>query len=175
MALLKDYDALPAQDPQRAALAPQVAMLRGWDLRFSSSSVPTALAVYWGQQMVVAASKDAKAAELPVVDFIQTRIGPADRLQALARATAKLEADFGSWQTPWGDINRFQRASGDVRQQYDDTKPSLPVPFTSAAWGSLAAFGMSAPQTTKRIYGDRGNSFVAAVEFGPRLARKAFW
>lgn len=172
-ALLKDYDALPAQDPQRAALAPQVAMLRGWDLRFSSSSVPTALAVYWGQQMVAAASKDAKAAELPVVDFIQTRIGPADRLQALARATAKLEAAFGSWQTPWGDINRFQRASGDVRQQYDDAKPSLPVPFTSAAWGSLAAFGMSAPQTTKRIYGDRGNSFVAAVEFGPRLRAKS--
>jgi acyl-homoserine-lactone acylase len=172
-ALLKDVDALPAQDPLRLSLAPQVAALRGWDLRFSTSSVPTALAVYWGQQMVAAASKDARAIELPVIDYIQTRIGPAERLQALVRATAKLEADFGSWQTPWGEINRFQRASGDVRQQYDDSKPSLPVPFTSAAWGSLASFGMSAPQKTRRIYGDRGNSFVAAVEFGPRLRARS--
>jgi acyl-homoserine-lactone acylase len=172
-ALLKDVDALAPQDPLRTALAPQVAALRGWDLRYASSSVPTSLAIYWGQQMVAAASKDAKAAGIPVIDYIQTRIGPAERVQALVRATAKLEADFGTWQTPWGEINRFQRASGDVRQQYDDSKPSLPVPFTSAVWGSLASFGMSAPQTTKRIYGDRGNSFVAAVEFGPRLRAKS--
>ena len=32
---------------------------------------------------------------------------------------------------------------------------------------------MSAPQKTKRIYGDRGNSFVAAVEFGPRVRAKS--
>jgi acyl-homoserine-lactone acylase len=172
-ALLKDVDALPPQDPLRTALAPQVAALRGWDLRYASTSVPTSLAIYWGQQMVAAASKDAKAAGIPVIDYIQTRIGPAERVQALVRATAKLEADFGTWQTAWGEINRFQRASGDVRQQYDDSKPSLPVPFTSAVWGSLASFGMSAPQTTKRIYGDRGNSFVAAVEFGPRLRAKS--
>ena len=172
-ALLKDYDALAPQAPLRAALAPQVAALRGWDLRFSAASVPTALAVYWGQEMVAAAADDAKAAELPVIDFIQTRIGPDARLQALVRATAKLEADFGAWQTPWGEINRFQRASGDIDQRYDDAKPSLPVAFTSANWGSLAAFGMSAPQTNKRIYGDRGNSFVAAVEFGPRLRAKS--
>jgi len=172
-ALVKDYEALAPQEPLRAALAPQVAALRGWDLRFSASSVPTALAVYWGQQMVAAAAKDARAADIPVIDFIQTRIGPAERLQALVRATARLEADFGTWQTPWGEINRFQRASGDIVQQYDDAQPSLAVPFTSATWGSLAAFGMSAPQTTKRIYGDRGNSFVAAVEFGSRLRAKS--
>ncbi|SHG98494.1 penicillin acylase family protein [Massilia sp. CF038] len=172
-ALLKDFDALPEQDPQRAALAAQVAALRGWDLRFASSSVPTSLAIYWGQAMVAASSKAARAIEMPVVDYIQTRIGSTERLQALASATARLEADFGSWQTPWGEINRFQRASGDVRQQYDDARPSLPVPFASATWGSLAAFGMSAPQTTRRIYGDRGNSFVAVVEFGPRLRAKS--
>jgi len=172
-ALLKDVDALAPDDPQRAALAPQVAALRGWDLRFAVDSVPTALAVYWGQQMVAAASADARAAEMPVIDFIQTRIGAQERLQALARARDRLTADFGTWQTPWGEINRFQRASGDVHQQYDDAKPSLAVPFTSAVWGSLAAFGMSAPQKTKRIYGDRGNSFVAVVEFGPRLRAKS--
>jgi acyl-homoserine-lactone acylase len=32
---------------------------------------------------------------------------------------------------------------------------------------------MTAKQTTKRIYGDRGNSFVAAVEFGPHVRAKS--
>lgn len=172
-ALLKDYDALPEQDPLKASLAPQMAALRGWDLRYSTASVPTALAIYWGQQMVAASSAAAKTQEVPVIDFIQTRLAAQDRLQALVRATAKLEADFGTWQTPWGEINRFQRLSGDVNQQYDDAKPSLPVPFASAVWGSLASFGMSAPQKTKRIYGDRGNSFVAVVEFGPRVRARS--
>jgi acyl-homoserine-lactone acylase len=110
---------------------------------------------------------------VPAVDYIQTRIGADERLDALARASDKLQADFGSWQTPWGEINRFQRLSGDIDLRYDDSKPSIPVPFTSATWGSLASFGMSAKQDTKRIYGDRGNSFVAAVEFGPRIHAKS--
>jgi acyl-homoserine-lactone acylase len=172
-AVVRDWDALEAGDPLKARLAAQVAALRGWDLRFSTASVPTSLAVYWGQQMVAAASAAARAQETPVVAYITTRLTPQERLQALARASEKLEADFGSWQTPWGEINRFQRISGAVDQQYDDSKPSYPVAFTSANWGSLASFGMVAKQKTKRIYGDRGNSFVAVVEFGPRLRAKS--
>jgi len=89
------------------------------------------------------------------------------------RASNKLASDFGSWKTPWGEINRFQRLTGDVVQAYDDSKPSIPVPYASGNWGSLAAFGMSSQQRTKRIYGERGNSFVAAVEFGPRIKAKS--
>jgi acyl-homoserine-lactone acylase len=172
-AVLKDYDALPAGDARKAKLAAQVAALRGWDLRYSLASVPTSLAVYWGQDMVKHAAARARAQGVPVVDFIQTSLGADERLDALARASDKLAADFGNWQTPWGEINRFQRISGDVDQRYDDSKPSLPVAFASATWGSLASFGMVAKQDTRRIYGDRGNSFVAAVEFGPRVRAKS--
>jgi acyl-homoserine-lactone acylase len=172
-ALLKDYDALPANDPRKAKLAAQVAALRGWDLRFSLASVPTSLAVYWGQDMVRHAAPRAREQGTPVVDFVQSSLTPDERLDALARASDKLAADFGSWQTPWGEINRFQRISGDVDQRYDDSKPSFPVAFASATWGSLASFGMVAKQDTKRIYGDRGNSFVAVVEFGPKLKAKS--
>jgi acyl-homoserine-lactone acylase len=172
-ALLKDWEALPDADPLKARLAEQVALLRGWDLRWSLQSVPTALAVYWGQDMVRESAERARTARTPVVDFIQTRLTPPERLAALARASDKLAADFGSWKTPWGEINRFQRPSGAIDLQYDDSQPSIPVPFTSANWGSLASFGMVKKQTTKRIYGDRGNSFVAAVEFGPRVHAKS--
>ncbi|MBD8531594.1 MULTISPECIES: penicillin acylase family protein [unclassified Massilia] len=171
--LARDFDALPSGDARKAQLAEQVASLRGWDLRFAANSVPTALAVYWGQDMVAANAPRARAANMPTVDFISTRLNADERLEALSRASAKLTRDFGTWKTPWGEINRFQRISGDVDQAYDDGKPSWPVAFTSATWGSLASFGMVAKQKTKRIYGDRGNSFVAAVEFGPKVRARS--
>lgn len=171
--LVQAWNALAASDPRREALAAQVAALRGWDRRAASASTPTSLAIYWGQDLVAASKAQARAAELPAVDFITTRLAPGDYLAALARASARLTRDFGDWQIPWGEINRFQRLSGAVEQEYDDSRPSYPVGFASASWGALAAFGMVAPQKTKRIYGDRGNSFVAAVEFGPRLRAKS--
>jgi len=171
--LTKDFDALPSSDARRTALAEQVASLRAWDLRFAADSVPTSLAVYWGQEMVAANSARARAAGVPTVDFITSSLNADERLAALASASAKLTRDFGSWKTPWGEINRFQRISGDINQEYDDGKPSWPVAFTSANWGSLASFGMVAKQKTKRIYGDRGNSFVAVVEFGPKVKAKS--
>jgi acyl-homoserine-lactone acylase len=171
--LVKDFEALPASDARKAALAEQVASLRGWDLRWAANSVPTALAVYWGQEMVAANAPRARAANIPTVDFITTRLNADERLDALGRASEKLARDFGTWKTPWGEINRFQRISGDIQQEYDDSKPSWPVAFTSANWGSLASFGMVAKQKTKRIYGDRGNSFVAVVEFGPKVKAKS--
>ncbi|MFD2367215.1 penicillin acylase family protein [Pseudoduganella sp. GCM10020061] len=172
-ALARDYDALPENDPLKAQLREQVGVLRGWDLRYSLESVPTTLAIFWAQDMVDRANAAARTAEVPVVDFISTRIGPAERLQSLVRASAKLSADFGSWKTPWGEVNRFQRLTGDIQHKFDDAKPSIPVPFPSANWGSLASFGMTSKQNTRRIYGERGNSFVAVVEFGPRVRAKS--
>jgi acyl-homoserine-lactone acylase len=43
------------------------------------------------------------------------------------------------------------------------------VAFTASAWGSLAAFGAKRYPGTKCYYGTVGNSFVATVEFGPRV------
>ena len=72
-----------------------------------------------------------------------------------------------------GEINRFQRLTGDIVQPFDDAAPSIPVGFTSARWGSLAAYGQRTFNGTKRIYGTRGNSFVAVVEFGDKVTAKA--
>jgi acyl-homoserine-lactone acylase len=171
--LFAAYDALAADDPLKAALAPQIEALRGWDMRFALDSVPTSLAIFWAQNLVDTFGPAAKAREVLALDYIGSSITPQDRLQALQRASDKLAADFGSWQTPWGEINRFQRLTGDIVQPFDDSKPSIPVAFTSSAWGSLAAFGMTSKTRTKRIYGERGNSFVAAVEFGPRIKARS--
>jgi acyl-homoserine-lactone acylase len=95
------------------------------------------------------------------------------KLQALADASARLEQDFGTWRTPWGEINRFQRITGDIEQPFDDAKPSIPVPFTSSVWGSLASFGARRYPGTKKYYGTSGNSFVAVVEFGDSVRARA--
>ncbi len=62
--------------------------------------------------------------------------------------------------------------NGDVRQAFDDNKPSIPIGFSSGCWGSLAAYGASYNNNTKKIYGTRRNSFVAVVEFGLKIRAK---
>ncbi|WP_373997095.1 penicillin acylase family protein [Duganella vulcania] len=171
--LFAAWDELPDGDPFKAALAPQIAALRGWNMRYALESVPTSLAVFWAQDLTATYGAAAKAREVQVLDYLQAAITPQQRLQALERASAKLATDFGTWQTPWGEINRFQRLTGDIVQPFDDSKPSLPVAFASANWGSLAAYGMTSKSQTKKIYGERGNSFVAAVEFGPRIKARS--
>jgi len=76
--------------------------------------------------------------------------------------------DFGTWRTPWGEINRFQRLDDALTPHHDDAAPSIPVGFTSARWGSLASFGAQR-YGTRKLYGYSGNSFVAVVEFGPKV------
>jgi acyl-homoserine-lactone acylase len=95
------------------------------------------------------------------------------KLKVFGETVAKLQRDFGRWQVPWGEINRFQRTSPSIAPQFSDDAPSIPVPFAAAKYGSLASIEMRVPKTTKRFYGNYGNSFVAVVEFGPRVRAKA--
>ena len=106
-------------------------------------------------------------------EYVATRIPPDQLLQALTRVSDRLTADFGTWKTPWGEINRFQRLVPDIMPRFDDNAPSVPVGFASARWGSLASYDMRASRTTKRLYGTYGNSFVAVVEFGDSVRARA--
>lgn len=171
--LLRAYDETPAHALHKAGLAGQIAELRDWDMRYALTSVPTSLAIYWLQDLVKTHGPAAKDGGIGVLEYIGKQVTPAQHLEALTRASAKLESAFGAWRTPWGEINRFQRLTGDIVQPFDDSKPSIPVPYASGNWGALAAYGMTSPQTTKRIYGERGNSFVAAVEFGPKIRARS--
>lgn len=167
-ALVDAYDRAPAPDSLKAKLADQIALLRTWDYRWSAVSVPTSLAVYWGEELARRVSSDARPSDL-TMGYLATKSTPQQRLEALSVASDRLTRDFGTWRTPWGEINRFQRLTGDIVQRFDDAAPSIPVPFTSARWGSLASFGARTYPGTKKMYGTSGNSFVAVVEFGPKV------
>jgi len=172
--LIAAYDQLPATDSLKAKLAEPIAALRGWDYRWSAESVPTALAVFWGERIGRRVSRDARAAGISVMQHIATsRAAPAELLASLGDAVDALSADLGTWKTPWGEINRFQRINDDIAPHFDDARPSIPVPFTASVWGSLAAFGARAYPNTKKWYGTSGNSFVAVVEFGDSVRAQA--
>ena len=172
-ALVKAWDALPANDPLKTKLADQIKLLRGWNYRWSVNSVETSLAVFWAQSMANAFAAEGRRSGLSVEEFIATRIEGKRMLETLATVSDKLAADFGKWQTPWGEINRFQRLTNDIVHPFDDAKPSIPVGFTSGNFGSLASFGARSYKGSKKIYGTYGNSFVAVVEFGKTVRAKA--
>ena len=170
--LIAAYDSAPATHPLKRKLRAPVDSLRHWDLRWSTSSIPTSLAVFWGNAIDQAVRS---TPEIPVTeeDHIAARATGAELLRALSTAIDRLTTAFGSWRTPWGAINRFQRLTGDIVHPFNDARPSIPVGFTSAKWGSLASFGASPTRTTKKWYGTNGNSFVAVVEFGDSLRARA--
>jgi acyl-homoserine-lactone acylase len=171
--LLKAYDATPADNPLKTKVAEQIKVLSDWDYRWSTTSIPTSLAVFWGEDIGRRVGADARRAGTSPETYVVTKATPEQELQALATASDKLTADFGNWKTPWGDINRFQRLTGDIVQPFTDAGPSIPVGFTSSRWGSLASFGARAYPGTKKWYGTSGNSFVAVIEFGDSVRAKA--
>ena len=172
-ALIRAWDETPAADPLKARVSEQIALLRAWDLRWSATSIPTSLAVCWGDHVERQVGAEARRAGLAVPDYIAQRTTAEQLLQALVAASDTLTADFGSWKIPWGDINRFQRLTADIVQPFSDAAPSIPVAFTSSRWGSLASFAARAYPGTKKWYGTSGNSFVAVVEFGDSVRAKA--
>jgi acyl-homoserine lactone acylase PvdQ len=171
-ALIKAWDATPEGNPLKAKVAEQIGVLRKWDFRWGVTSVATSLAVFWGDEARRRVGGGRRGGSASGDDAFAS--APAEQLlQALAAASDKLAADFGTWKTPWGDINRFQRLNDDIAPSFDDAGPSIPVGFTSSQWGSLASFGARAYPGTKKWYGTSGNSFVAVVEFGDTVKAKA--
>ena len=171
--LLDAHAKAPASNPLKAKTADAIAVLKDWDYRWSAASVPTSVAVFYGEDLWTRVQPGARKAGVSVYEYMKSKATREERLESLAGAVDKLTADFGKWQTPWGDINRFQRNDGAIVQKFDDRKPSTPVMFTSARWGSLASFGARAYPGTKKWYGTSGNSFVAVIEFGDQVKAKA--
>ncbi|MCA6224940.1 MAG: penicillin acylase family protein, partial [Phenylobacterium sp.] len=167
------WDATPGADPLRLKLAEDIRLLRGWNRRWSATSEALTLAVFWGDLLWPEAEEIARKEGLSVWEVMASRIAPRRKLEVLAQASDRLQADFGTRKVPWGEVNRFQRRSGDIRQDFSDAAPSLAAPFPSARWGALASFGARRPEGQKRLYGSSGNSFVAVVEFGPRVRARA--
>ncbi|HVZ57752.1 MAG TPA: penicillin acylase family protein [Chitinophagaceae bacterium] len=178
-ALVRGFDEqVKPTDTLYAWLAGPVAVLRNWDTRCGEASIATTLAVEWGQRLLPAIFRT------PVVEdeeddqvarfrhYAQT--APArELLDSLLATTRDLQGRFGRWQVPWGEINRFQRISGDMANHFDDRQPSLPVGFASSTWGMLPSYTSRTYPGTQKRYGVNGNSFICVVEFGRTVRAKS--
>ncbi len=154
-------------------LAPAIDTLRDWDFRVSMDSVEMSLAHFYALRYEAEGANPLKLRGMDLVNFFGTESPHEERLQIFAAMIAILTVDFGQWDIPWGEVNRFQRLNGDIELPFDDNAPSLPVAMASGRWGALASFGARQYPGTKRIYGSSGNSFVAVVEFGDKVKAKS--
>lgn len=149
-----------------------IEVLRNWDLTTSEESVAMSLAHFYGMELYRNADAPAGMIGMDRFNFYGTGLKEEARLAIFGLAVEKIQEDFERWDTPWGEINRFQRLNGDIDLTFDDNAESIPVGLTTATWGALAAYGMRGKHDVKRIYGTRGNSFVAVVEFGDKVKAK---
>ncbi|MFN3800140.1 penicillin acylase family protein [Belliella pelovolcani] len=172
-ALGQAFRKLPNSDPRKEKLKEPIGVLADWDLKTGIHSVGTSLAVFWGNQLMAEGRRMDRAWDTYIFDFLATETSDEQKLTAFEKAVEKLTEDFGTWNTPWGEINRFQRVTNDIQGKFYDELPSLPVGYNSSLWGSLAAYGSRAYPNTKKWYGNVGNSFVAAVEFGEKVKAKS--
>lgn len=140
-------------------------ILSEWDFNSSASSIAMTLCHYY--------ASNAKLRSMDDFYEFKERDDYKLKLELLRQTIKKLKEDFGDWRQPWGEVNRFQRISGEINAPFDDSKESIPIGFASGRWGALAAYGDRSQRTTKKLYGTRGNSFVAVVEFGDSLQAKS--
>jgi acyl-homoserine-lactone acylase len=155
-----------------------IALLKDWDYRVSINSVEMTLAAfylnaYFQSGNIPSMVGNKRISRLGRFDYMGKTSAPAERLAVFQTALDTLTANFGSWNTPWGEFNRYQRNDGAITQEFDDSKPSLPVGMASGSWGALASYGARFGKDTKRQYGVAGNSFVAVVEFGDKVKAKS--
>ncbi|UTA66856.1 penicillin acylase family protein [Emticicia sp. 21SJ11W-3] len=177
-ALVKSFETnVKPVDSLYSQLAEPIALLKKWDYRTATSSVPTTWAIEWAQRLNGAIQKiyiDQGEDDQVTRTKKFAEVATADQLVIpFAQTLADLQKRFGTWQKPWGDINRFQRLAGDIQGKYDDAQPSLPMGYASALWGMLPSYNSRVYQGTQKRYGISGNSFICAVEFGPRIKARS--
>lgn len=174
--VVKAFEATPNL-PNARALTQAIDTLRRWNYQYGVNSIAQTVATYWAENLQQLARSRIPAGQRPsqlaFMDIVIDQTSAEEKLNTLAQALERLNNDFGTWKTPWGNVNRYQRLTGAIDETYDDSKPSLPVGFTSSAWGSLAAYGARTYPGTKKRYGNVGNSFVAVVEFGPKVRARS--
>jgi len=165
------YDNAP--DSVKRLLSEPVQLLQQWDKYSAANSVASTLAIEWGTSMM-------KNLPPPQTDqqstFITQRVkklsqmNGSQQLELLAAVLKNLQSRFGTWKIQWGEVNRYQRPVDGTT--FDDKLSSIPVGATGSGFGQLPSFQSRTMNTQKR-YGYSGNSFVAAVEFGPRIEAKS--
>jgi acyl-homoserine lactone acylase PvdQ len=137
---------------RRAALE----TLEQWDHHADTGSVAVTLLQGWGTELERSPEDQ--------------RGKPAVLAAALDSTLAELKRDWGTWQVPWGRINRLQRVD-DLGPELDfrDDQPSVSVPGVPGWLGAVFTVYTESADGQRAGYGVAGGTYVSAVEFGPTV------
>lgn len=178
-ALIRAYDDAAKDDEGlKNSLAVPMDILKKWDYHSGENSVATTLAVNWGERLLPAifhthVIEDEENNIVEKTNMFAANATADELLKPLSETIVKLKENFGKWEIPWGEINRFQRISNDIDQHFDDNAESYPVGFVSSTWGMIPSYTSHTSPGTKKRYGVNGNSFICAVEFGEKVKAKS--
>mgnify|MGYP000126517323 FL=1 len=162
------------QDDKNLAYQEAIDVLNKWDYTTSKRSVAMTLAHYYGMTVLRYGKRPEPMSSMEFLNYFGDESPEEERIEIFENVINHLTKTFDTWNLPWGEVNRYQRLNSDISQKFDDNKPSIPVGFASGRWGALAAYGVSYTNPeAKKIYGTRGNSFVAVVEFGDKVKAKS--
>jgi len=152
-ALVEEWEKLKQTDAKRAEkLAAAVAQLKSWNRVSTIDSKAMTLFVLSSEHAGrIQAARD--TAPWPII-------------RALEAAISNLERDWGTWEVPWGELNRLQRVHTSGDEPFSDTRPSLPVPGAAGPLGIIFNFYARPEKGQKRRYGFLGNTYVSVIEFG---------
>jgi acyl-homoserine lactone acylase PvdQ len=155
-----------------------VGLLKNWERQSEKTSVPTTVAIEWAQRLLPAINRT-EVAGMPDAGFVEktaafaASASPDALLLPLSTTISDLKRRFGYWEVPWGEINRYQRLTGNLNEIYSDTMPSISARFAAATWGALPSYVSRTMNGSSKRYGYSGNSFICAVEFGEKVKAKS--
>jgi acyl-homoserine lactone acylase PvdQ len=158
--ILQEWELLRSADAALAdKLAEPVSALRDWDYVSTIDSWSTTLFVLWAERFnrLRAQGREERWA----------------RVGALEAVLDALEADWGTWRVPWGELNRLQRPDASGQVPFDDAAPSLPVAGAPGWLGSVFTYSPAGDTGQRRRYGVHGNSIVKVIEFGPQVRARS--
>jgi acyl-homoserine-lactone acylase len=145
---------------KQAALLGPITELRTWDHVSRTNSVPMTLYLLWRE-------KQYGTAVIPAAKPKQ------DPLESLTDVVAGLEKNFGTWEVPFGDLNRLERRQSGGEEPFSDAVKSLPVSGAPGDVGIVFNFYARPERDQKRRYGVAGHSFISVIDFGPEVKARS--
>lgn len=158
--------------------------LANWDHNADTNSIAQTIAVEWASKLMTAIppaeTEEAATQSIDRFNKMIQEVSNEKKLAFLDSALMRIKINYSnlpfaqaSWEIPWGQINRYQRAMPNTEFPFSDNRPSIAVAQTSSKFGQLPAFeSNSRTNGVKKRYGYSGSSFIAAVSFGKKLEAK---
>ena len=145
--LVEAYDTSTPKDPK---LKDPIDVLRKWDYKTSKESVAMTLAHYYGTLYGQLGNIEDDLDDMELMVYFGTKSPKAERLLIFNKVITALNDDFGRWNLPWGEVNRYQRLNADIVQAFDDDRPSIPIAFASGRWVPLPPMGRGTTTIPKK-------------------------